>query len=117
MQVVITALFMLAFAVVFVTSQALWKLILRGLSSKHHVHDTHEHRGQLIPQLASYLTSFSHGASISCLGIRFLLTAPWWEFHRPNTTAQNVALCLSLGYFAAVSPPLFNSILFKHNFK
>ena len=98
MHVAITAAFMVAFAVVFATSQILWKILLSGLSN--------EHRGQLIPQLASYLTSFSHGASICCLGVRFLLTAPWWEFHRANTTAQNVALCLSLGYFAAVGDPV-----------
>lgn len=85
--------FSLLFAVVFWAAFRLWTKLFHG---------TEKHK--LVAEFSSYLMAFFHGVSICGIAI-WLLTADeeWHNFNSPNTRAQNIALCLSLGYFIAVS--------------
>ena len=85
--------FSLLFAVVFWLAFRLWTKLFHGTEKK-----------KLVPEFSSYVMAFFHGVSICGIAI-WLLTADeeWQDFNAPNTRAQNIALCLSLGYFITVS--------------
>ena len=89
----VSAAFTLLFCLVFGASYFVWTKLFHG---------TEKHK--LVPEFSSYLMAGLHGLSICSVALWLLHShEDWTDFDAPNTHEQNIALCLSLGYFIAVS--------------
>ena len=61
-------------------------------------------KSKLIPEFSSYFMAGFHGIGITAISFYLLsIDDDWHDFNDANTPAQNLALCISLGYFIAVS--------------
>ncbi len=94
LEILATLFFHAFFAVVYRYSFDFWENVIHGKLD-----------ADKVPGLASFITAAVHGALIVPWSAKYLFYSDfsWTTFDMPNTLSQTLAVCLSMGYFCAVS--------------